>query len=75
MELENTALKAIMQNALPHPGEAPLQTQLEDVIHDAAPENPVHTKYGGLREEIQEVYENHQLQQMLMTFPPAGEPS
>jgi hypothetical protein len=75
MELENVALKAIMQNALPHPGELPLQTRLEDLIHDAAPENPIHAKYESLREEIQEAYENHQLQALLMTFPPAGEPN
>ena len=75
MELENAALKAIMQNAMPHPSEAQLKTKLEEIIHDAAPENPIHTKYEGLREEIQEAYENHQLQQMLMTFPPAGEPN
>lgn len=75
LELENAALKPIMQNALPHPGEPPIQTQLEDLIHDAAPENPIHTKYESLREEIQEAYENHQLQELLMTFPPAGEPN
>jgi hypothetical protein len=75
LELENAALKAIMQNALPHPGEAPLQTQLEDLIHDAGPENPIHTKYEDLRAEIQEAYENHQLQELLMTFPPVGEPN
>ena len=75
LELENAALKAIMENALPQPGEAPLQTQLQELIHDAAPQNPIHTRYEGLREEIQEAYENHQLQELLMTFPPAGEPN
>jgi hypothetical protein len=75
MELENAALKAVMQNAMPHPGEAPLQTQLEELIEEAAPQNPIHTRYEALREEIQEAYENHQLQQLLMTFPPAGEPN
>ena len=52
MELENAALKAIMQNAEPHAGEAPLQTQLDELIEDAAPHNPIHTRYEGLREEV-----------------------
>lgn len=50
-----------MQNALPHPGKA---------LH-----NPIHTRYEGLRGEIQEAYENHQLRELLMTFPSVGQPN
>jgi hypothetical protein len=75
MEVENVALKAIMQNAEPHPGEAPLQTQLEELIADTGPHNPIHARYEDLRAEIQEAYVNHQLQQLMTTFPPVGEPN
>ena len=76
MESENAALKAILENARPGPGEPPLQTQVDDLIRDAA-NNPnlIHERYEQLRAEIRRAAEEHRLQEILIRFPPAGEPN
>lgn len=74
METENAALKAVLGYALPRPGEPPLQTQVDDLVRDAA-NNPIHRRYEEFRVEIQRAYEERRLQELLARFPPAGRPN
>ncbi len=70
MEVENAALKAVLGYARPRPGEPPLQTQVDDVIRDAA-NHPIHRRYEELRGEIRQAFEERRLQELAMRFPPA----
>lgn len=71
---ENVALKAVLQFAEPRPGEPPLQTQLAELIEDAA-NGPVHQQFEVLRQQIQQAAGDQQLNDLLMQFPPQGEPN
>ncbi len=72
--MENLALKTVLQFAEPRPGEPALQTQLADLIEDAA-NGPVHQQFEALRQQIQQAAGDQQLNELLMQFPPKGEPN
>jgi hypothetical protein len=71
METENAALKAVLAYARPHPGEPPLQTQVDHLLEDVA-NNPIHLRYEQLRGDLRQAAEEHCLQEILIRFPPAG---
>lgn len=70
-ETENLALRAVLQFAVPRPGEPGLQRQVADLIEDAR-NGPVHQRYDDLRRQIRQAAEDRQLIELLQQFPPAG---
>jgi hypothetical protein len=73
MEADCLALKAVLQNALPKPGEPPLQKQVDDIREDAA--HAIHKRYEELRAEIRRAAEDRRMVEIALRLPQDQKPN
>ena len=72
--IENLALRAVLQSAVPQPGEPPLSIQVNEVIQGVNENvhDPVRKLYADWRQRIQQAAADHQFLELLKKAPPKG---